>query len=108
MKAVRAIVSLILAGAAFWALDNRHGTFPALGKLLSPFAGFWQNGARSDDSPRTLTVPGLVEEVHVVWDERRGYGDVRRPSSCSRKGSSNHCLSFSYPRIWSIFLKSKK
>jgi penicillin amidase len=71
MKGIRAIVSLILAAAAFWALDNRHGTFPALGKLLNPFAGFWQNGTRSDAVPEALVVPGLGEEVRVVWDERR-------------------------------------
>lgn len=71
MKRVRAIVSLVLAAAAFWALDNRHGTFPALGRLLDPFAGFWQNGARSDGIPEALEVPGLREEVRVVWDERR-------------------------------------
>jgi penicillin amidase len=71
MRWVRAIVSLVLAAAAFWALDNRHGTFPALGKLLDPFSGFWQNGARSDDLPETLAVPGLRDEVRVVWDDRR-------------------------------------
>jgi penicillin amidase len=71
MKLVRAIVSLALAAAAFWALDNRHGTFPALGKLLDPFSGFWRNGDRSDDLPGTLAVPGLREEVRVVWDDRR-------------------------------------
>jgi penicillin amidase len=70
MRWVRTIVSLLLAAAAFWALDNRHGTFPALGKLLNPFAGFWQNGARSDEIPETLDVPGLREEVRVVWDDR--------------------------------------
>ena len=71
MKWVRALVSLSLAAAAFWALDNRHGAFPALGKLLDPFSGFWQNGARSDDLPGTLAVPGLRDEVRVVWDDRR-------------------------------------
>ena len=71
MRWVRAIVSLVLAGAAFWALDNRHGTFPALGRLLDPFSGFWQNGDRSDDLPGTLVIPGLREEVRVVWDDRR-------------------------------------
>ena len=69
MKWVRAIVSLVLAAAAFWALDNRHGTFPALGRLLNPFAGFWQNGGRSDTPPERLTVPGLREEVRVAWDD---------------------------------------
>jgi penicillin amidase len=70
MRWVRTVVSLLLAAAAYWALDNRHGTFPALGKLLNPFAGFWQNGARSDEIPEALDVPGLREEVRVVWDDR--------------------------------------
>jgi penicillin G amidase len=70
MKGVRAIVALVLAAAVFWALDNRHGTFPALGKLLNPFAGFWQNGSRSDAVPETLVVPGLRDEVRIVWDVR--------------------------------------
>jgi penicillin G amidase len=71
MKAVRAVVSLLLAGLAFWALDNRHGTFPALGRLLDPFSGFWQNGERVDRIPEKLVVPGLRDEVRVVWDDRR-------------------------------------
>jgi penicillin G amidase len=71
MKWLRALVSLALAATAFWALDNRHGTFPALGKLLDPFSGFWRNGDRSDDLPGTLAVPGLREEVRIVWDDRR-------------------------------------
>ena len=70
MKWIRAIVSLVLAAAVFWGLDNRHGTFPALGKLLNPFSGFWQNGSRSDAVPEKLVVPGLRDEVRVVWDAR--------------------------------------
>ena len=71
MRWVRAIVSLVLAAAVFWGLDNHHGTFPALGKLLNPFSGFWQNGSRSDAVPEKLVVPGLRDEVRVVWDARR-------------------------------------
>jgi penicillin amidase len=70
MKWVRAVVSLLIAAAIFWALDNRHGTFPPAGRLLNPFAGFWQNGARGDHPPAELAVPGLKEEVHVAWDGR--------------------------------------
>jgi penicillin amidase len=70
MRWVRAIVSLVLAAAIFWGLNNRHGTFPALGKLLDPFAGFWQNGSRDDSPSKILKVPGLLDEVRVVWDSR--------------------------------------
>ena len=61
MRWVRAIVTLLLAAAAFWALDNRHGTFPALGRLLDPFTGFWQNGERSDAVPENLVLPGDID-----------------------------------------------
>jgi penicillin amidase len=70
MRWVRAIFSLALAAAVFWGLDNRHGNFPALGRLLDPFAGFWQNGSRSAILPEMLVVPGLRDEVRVVWDSR--------------------------------------
>jgi penicillin amidase len=71
MKGVRAVVFLLLAGLIFWALDNRHGLFPPLGKLLDPFSGFWRNGSRDDRIPANLVVPGLRDEVQVVWDDRR-------------------------------------
>lgn len=71
MKRARAIVSLLLAAAAFWALDNRHGAFPALGRLLDPFGGFWQNGGRLDRVPPSIALPGLHGEVRLAWDDRR-------------------------------------
>lgn len=70
MKRLRAVISLLLAAAVFWGLDNRHGTFPPAGKLLNPFAGFWQNGTRGDSLPADLAVPGLKDEVRVAWDAR--------------------------------------
>jgi penicillin amidase len=70
MKWTRAVISLLIVALAFWALDNRHGTFPPLGKLLNPFAGFWQNGTRGDALPERLTVGGLLDEVTVAWDSR--------------------------------------
>jgi penicillin amidase len=71
MKCTRAVVSLLVVALVFWALDNRHGTFPPLGKLLNPFAGFWQNGSRGDTLPERLSVRGLRDEVRVAWDARR-------------------------------------
>jgi penicillin amidase len=70
MKWVRVIVSLLLASAIYWALENKHGMVPAFGKLLNPFAGFWQNGTRGDALPTDLSLPGLQSEVKVVWDSR--------------------------------------
>lgn len=70
MKAVRAVISLLLAAFVFWALDNRHGLFPPAGWLLNPFAGFCRNGTEGDSPPRSLRLAGLRAEVHVIWDDR--------------------------------------
>ncbi|MCJ7612745.1 MAG: penicillin acylase family protein, partial [Candidatus Aminicenantes bacterium] len=71
MKWVRVLLSLLLAAAIFWALDNRHGLVPPFGKLLNPFAGFWQNGTRGDRPLGDLTVPGLRSRVTIAWDSRQ-------------------------------------
>jgi penicillin amidase len=70
MKWLRAGLSLLVAALVFWGLNNPHGLVPPLGKLLDPFAGFWQNGTRLDELPRDLALPGLRDEVKVVWDSR--------------------------------------
>jgi penicillin amidase len=70
MKWFRAFISLLIAAAVFWGLDNRHGLVPPAGKLLNPFAGFWQNGTRGDSPPADLVVHGLRDEVRVAWDAR--------------------------------------
>ena len=70
MRWFRAVVSLLIAAAVFWGLDNRQGMVPPLGKLVNPFAGFWQNGTRDDTPPPALVVPGLRDEVRVAWDGR--------------------------------------
>jgi len=70
MKWIRAVVSLLIAAAIFWGLDNRHGTVPPAGKLLNPFAGFWQNGTRADRPPGELVLQGLRGGARVVWDAR--------------------------------------
>jgi penicillin amidase len=70
MRWFRAVGSLVIAAAVFWGLDNRHGMVPPSGKLLNPFAGFWQNGTRGDTPKADLAVPGLRSEVRVAWDTR--------------------------------------
>ena len=46
---------------------------PALGPLLSPFSGIWQNLSAESDAERseTLDLPGLRAPVEVVYDARR-------------------------------------
>jgi len=44
--------------------------FPPLGKLFSPFDGFWQNADREISGVRTLNLKGTKEQVQVIFDER--------------------------------------
>ena len=75
MKVVKFIVSLAFT-VLLAVILNRANPFgadniPPLGKLLSPFEGFWQNaGLSSDFNFDSRTFPGLTEEVKIVYDDR--------------------------------------
>lgn len=43
---------------------------PALGKLLNPFSGFWQNAESSDYSNQTLTLQGNDGDIEILFDKR--------------------------------------
>ena len=65
--AITIFLAFILNQANPFGADN----VPPVGKLLSPFQGFWQNAGLSSDfdfSSRALS--GIREEVKVVYDER--------------------------------------
>lgn len=72
MKLIKSIFPLILAILWTYALDHNWGTLPPLGKLLSPFHGFWVNAEQPETeeaSEETLLIPGLKEPVQVIYDE---------------------------------------
>ena len=69
-KRLKPIFALLVLAAALWALHNRHGALPPLGKFLDPVNGFWRNNAASDAIPETLAIAGLRGQVTVVWDDR--------------------------------------
>ncbi|MDX1476059.1 MAG: penicillin acylase family protein [Saprospiraceae bacterium] len=70
----RLILSALVTVALIIALDSPHQigqtALPALGKFLSPATGFWQNADRADSKNATLHLPGLTDEVVVVFDDR--------------------------------------
>lgn len=70
MKIVKVLLSLLVAIGLTVVLNQPWGTVPAVGQLLSPFVGFWQN-AESADSPseQTLSVKGAREEIRVLFDD---------------------------------------
>lgn len=70
MKFIKFFVSLLIAAGLTYILNNPLGALPALGKLFSPFEGFWQNGG-STSSPDELKLEGIKEEVSVIFDDNR-------------------------------------
>lgn len=72
MKFVKFIISLLAAAGLTYALNRPLGAVPALGRLFSPFEGFWQNGESKLDLPPTdLQLEGVQDEVNVVFDDNR-------------------------------------
>lgn len=74
MRTLSISLGLLFAGAlAFliYKLDRPTETLPAVGKLLSPQSGFWQNAEPvQGQMPEKQIVHGLLNEVEVYYDER--------------------------------------
>lgn len=72
MKYIKSIIPLTLVIIWTYALHNSWGTLPPLGKLMSPFHGFWVNAEAPESGELTeenLQIPGLEQVVTVVYDE---------------------------------------
>ncbi len=61
-------VSLTAVGFCVF-ISNSWGPLPALGPLLSPFTGIWQNLPRPILETEELEISGLKDEVQIKWDE---------------------------------------
>ncbi|MEO9967086.1 MAG: penicillin acylase family protein [Reichenbachiella sp.] len=71
MKLVRFIFALILTLLFFFYLNYKQGKIPPLGKFLSPFSGFWQNGEINDlDLPNELEAEELSAPVIIKFDDK--------------------------------------
>ena len=71
MRIVPAIISALITIVLVYALNNKWGAVPPIGKFLSPQHGFWQNAEPSDhDFSVELDFPELKGEVSVYLDER--------------------------------------
>ncbi len=69
MKYIKAITLLIFTPALIYLLDNKLGDIPPLGKLLNPFAGFWQNAEPKELSEKEIELPELIGKVEIVFDK---------------------------------------
>jgi penicillin G amidase len=73
MRLFKFLFFLCITIGLIYLLDNRWvvggNAVPPLGKFLDPFHGFWQNMEADDFAPpETLDIPGLKDEVTVVYD----------------------------------------
>jgi penicillin amidase len=63
--------ALTICAGLVYLLNRPLGMVPPLGKLLDPFNGAWQNALQPDiPGSMHLTIPGLTDEVQVVYNER--------------------------------------
>lgn len=64
------VLACLLALALHIAAANRFGLTPALGPLLSPFEGFWQNAEEVEhpNVPQMFPASGLKQEVIIRFD----------------------------------------
>ncbi len=75
MKIVKFLLALIVAIGGVWLLDNSHNVkgapVPALGRVLNPFSGVWQNATSAFAlAPSDVQMPQLNGKVEVKFDER--------------------------------------
>jgi Protein related to penicillin acylase len=71
MKIVKIGITAIITIGLIYFLNRgwNFGTpIPPLGKFLDPFHGFWQNAESANVKDYTLEIPGLKEEVTIVYD----------------------------------------
>jgi penicillin amidase len=75
MRWLKLLISAVIAVGLFYLCNFGQNIgrvhLPPMGKFFSPFSGFWQNGTQSDEIVDKLDVPGLKDEVTVIWDDRR-------------------------------------
>lgn len=64
---LRKLAIFLFWGMLIFILNNSWGDHPALGRILNPFTGVWQNGIVKKDF--NLELKPLQSKVHVQWDE---------------------------------------
>jgi penicillin amidase len=78
MQVLKLLLGIIIAIILFFAirfLDKPQTlgdeSIPALGKLLNPYVGFWQNAESVAEMPTSLSgMRGLDADVNIYYDER--------------------------------------
>ena len=75
MRYLKFFISILLTTGLVWLLDTANPLgikpVPPIGKLMSPYTGFWQNAEPVGmHNTERIQIPGLEEPVSVVYDAR--------------------------------------
>ncbi|UYZ61994.1 penicillin acylase family protein [Hymenobacter weizhouensis] len=73
LRFLKPALALLVSLTLTWVLNTKQGDVPPVGRLLSPYRGFWQNGETAADFPvrQTLALAELHQPVQVRFDDRR-------------------------------------
>lgn len=74
MKILKLTISFTITIFLVYSLNrgwNLGAPIPPLGKFLDPFHGFWQNAETSKPVSKALSIPGLTQEVTILYDSLR-------------------------------------
>jgi penicillin amidase len=71
MKFFKACLASALTLLLIWALQNKFGDVPPIGKFLNPVTGFWQNAeSKNIDAKRDIKLEGLNGKIIIRYDEQ--------------------------------------
>ncbi|MCV9385420.1 penicillin acylase family protein [Reichenbachiella ulvae] len=71
MKVFRFVIALILTISFISYVNFKQGEIPPLGRFMSPFTGFWQNGeSERIDFDKKLKAEDLKSDVTIQFDEQ--------------------------------------
>ncbi|HEY0667792.1 MAG TPA: hypothetical protein VGD22_06425, partial [Sphingobacteriaceae bacterium] len=72
MKALKAVICLLVVVAMVVSLNSKFGDIPPLGKFLDPFHGFWANAeSKNHQDNRQISLAGLQGAVTIKFDNNR-------------------------------------
>lgn len=70
MRYFKLLISIFALVGIIYLLSNPLGSLPAIGNLVNPFTGFWQNAESVDAEDVELNLADLTGSVEIVYDNR--------------------------------------
>jgi penicillin amidase len=71
MKIIKAAISVLFSIVLIYALNNKFGDIPPLGKFLDPFNGFWANAeSKAQPTENNISIEGINGQVEIHFDDQ--------------------------------------